>query len=240
MFLHLGRPLWSPGGPVAFSLDDALLLRYTLYIGLKNLSKKSLGKKYMLYELIVLSLLMHWPLHGYVIARISNDMLGPWEKISKGTMYSLLGKLERSSLIQLTDPGKAYHISDRHSKTYEITHAGRQHFMELMLDTTSGLSNYRRLFHLKAMHLNFLPLDDQLYLVDHYRMYCQTAIRHQRTQAQEIQETPDTRAEFGDFFFEGVLDYLHSMTDIWQVELRWADRLRARIVASVQEVEPSE
>jgi DNA-binding PadR family transcriptional regulator len=191
----------------------------------------------MLYELIVLSLLMHWPLHGYVIARISNDMLGPWEKISKGTMYSLLGKLERGALIQLTDSDKAYHISDRHSKTYEITQAGRKHFIELMLDTTSGLSNYRRLFHLKAMHLNFLPLDDQLYLIDHYRMYCQTAIRHQKTQAQEIQETPDTRAEFGDFFFEGVLDYLHSMADVWQVELGWVDRLRTRILASVQEAE---
>jgi DNA-binding PadR family transcriptional regulator len=37
-----------------------------------------------MYELMVLSLLMRSPLHGYLIVKITNDMIGPWAKISRG------------------------------------------------------------------------------------------------------------------------------------------------------------
>lgn len=43
-----------------------------------------------MYELLVLSLLMHWPLHAYKIARIANNIIGPEEQISRGTLSSLL------------------------------------------------------------------------------------------------------------------------------------------------------
>lgn len=188
-----------------------------------------------MYELIVLSLLMHWPLHGYFIAKISNDIIGPWEKISKGTMYSLLAKLEAAGLVKLTDALTTYQTSDRQSKAYEITEAGRKRFCELMLDTTSSLNNYRRLFHIKAPHLNFLSSDDQLYLVEHYMTYCQTAIHYQKAESQDLFETPGLREEMGSFFFEGVLDYMQCMTDTWKVELDWAQRLRERILAHIQQ-----
>jgi DNA-binding PadR family transcriptional regulator len=68
-----------------------------------------------MYELIVLSLLIHWPVHGYLIAKISNDIIGPWEKVSKGTMYSLLAKLERAGLVKLIDTPTTYRTSDRQS-----------------------------------------------------------------------------------------------------------------------------
>ncbi len=42
-----------------------------------------------MYELLVLALLMHWPLHAYLIAEIANHILGPWERISRGTLSSL-------------------------------------------------------------------------------------------------------------------------------------------------------
>ncbi|MBV9690686.1 MAG: PadR family transcriptional regulator [Ktedonobacteraceae bacterium] len=187
-----------------------------------------------MYELIVLSLLMHWPLHGYLIAKISNDIIGPWEKISKGTMYSLLAKLERGGLVKLTDAPSTHQTSDRQSKAYEITQAGHKRFFELMLDTTNGLHNYRRLFHTKAVHLNFLSPEDQLYLVDHYMTYCQTAIHHQKTQSQNLAEYPGREA-MGDFFFESVLDYMQCMTDSWKVELTWLQWLRERVVAHMQQ-----
>ena len=49
-----------------------------------------------MYELIILSLLMRFPLHGYLIAQIANDTIGPWAKISNGTLYPLLTRLEQS------------------------------------------------------------------------------------------------------------------------------------------------
>lgn len=46
-----------------------------------------------MYELLVLSLLMHFPLHAYLIAKI----ISPWEKISRGTLSTLLSRLERGT-----------------------------------------------------------------------------------------------------------------------------------------------
>jgi hypothetical protein len=103
-----------------------------------------------------------------------------------------------------------------------------------MLDTTSGLHNYRRLFHIKAAHLNFLSPQDQLYLIDHYMTYCQTAIHHQKTQSQDLLEYPEC-AGMGDFFLESALDYMQYMTNSWKVELDWLQRLRARVVAHTQQ-----
>ncbi|GHO47878.1 PadR family transcriptional regulator [Ktedonospora formicarum] len=187
-----------------------------------------------MYELIILALLMHWPLHGYFITKISNEIIGPWEKVSRGTVYPLLRKMEQGGLIRQTQLNdERYNTSDRQSKGYEITQAGRQRFLELMLDTTSGLHNYRRLFHIKAMHLNFLPLDEQLYLIGHYQSYCQTAMHHQTQEARELLEDPEQRrAEMGGSFFDSVLDYMHYTADSWKVELEWCAKLRERVTGS--------
>ena len=59
-----------------------------------------------MYELLVLALLMHWPLHAYLISEIANHILGPWEHISRGTLASLLTKLEQAGLIAPADPAR--------------------------------------------------------------------------------------------------------------------------------------
>ncbi len=58
-----------------------------------------------MYELIILSLLMNGPLHGYLIAKITNDIIGPWAKVSNGTLYPLLAKLEKSGYIAIAAGG---------------------------------------------------------------------------------------------------------------------------------------
>jgi len=58
-----------------------------------------------MYELLVLSLLMHWPLHAYRIAKIGNEIIGPEEQISTGTLSSLLNRLVQAGLITSADPG---------------------------------------------------------------------------------------------------------------------------------------
>ena len=65
-----------------------------------------------MYELIILSLLMHQPLHGYLIAKITNDMIGPWAKISNGTLYPLLTRLEKAGLITTSPEGSEQQRGD--------------------------------------------------------------------------------------------------------------------------------
>lgn len=52
-----------------------------------------------MYELIILSLLMREPIHGYLISKIINDIIGPLAKVSHGWLYPRLAKLEQEGLI---------------------------------------------------------------------------------------------------------------------------------------------
>src|SRR5229473_2783460 len=84
-----------------------------------------------MYELLVLALLMHWPLHAYRVAKIANEIIGPEEQISTGTLSSLFTKLERAGLISPADPGTApfpgahagYLVSSRHL-SQALSHQG--------------------------------------------------------------------------------------------------------------------
>jgi DNA-binding PadR family transcriptional regulator len=104
----------------------------------------------MMYELIILSQLMRHPAHGYLIARIINDMIGPYARISNGRLYPLLSKLEQSRLIVPYDEGSAGRQGDRQLRAYKITEDGQRRFHELMMDTTSNPGDYQKLFLHKA------------------------------------------------------------------------------------------
>lgn len=181
-----------------------------------------------MYELLVLSLLMHFPIHAYLISKICNDILGPWEKISRGTLSLLLSKLEKTGLITEADPAIVPFNKDRPSRTYSITPAGRERFICLMMDTTSSHGSYQKLFHIKALHLGFLPVDDQLYLVNHYLYYCQTAINHLQRESGEFQSRSVEQEHQDSQFNETVLDVMLLNIEKWKLEVCWARRLHEK------------
>src|SRR5574337_1907573 len=100
------------------------------------------GKVLVMYEFIVLAQLMHGPAHGYLIAKIINDMIGPYARLSYGRLYPLLAKLEQNGLItvdaeaQSTGQGVGQH--DRQMRIYTITDAGRLRFRILVNDIVSN------------------------------------------------------------------------------------------------------
>lgn len=185
-----------------------------------------------MYELLVLALLMHWPLHAYLIASIANDIIGPWEKISRGSLSALLTKLEQTGLIVSADPAQVPFPSGRSSRVFTLSAAGRDRYYHLMMQTTENQGTYQRLFRVKALHLEFLSPEDQLYLVDHYITYCQTSIRYQKTEAQDFATDVLKQEHVSQYFSAVALDLMNSTAQQWQIELVWAQRLRERISAS--------
>src|SRR5579884_2305326 len=143
-----------------------------------------------MYELLILSLLMHWPLHAYRIAKIANNIIGPEEHISTGTLSTLLTKLEQTGLITPADPDTTPFSSDRPSRVFTITPAGRERFVELMMDTTSHPGMYRRLFHIKALHLEFLPLEQQIFLIEHFLDHCRNILRSKQSDLRDMTNNP--------------------------------------------------
>jgi len=188
-----------------------------------------------MYELLVLALLMHWPLHAYRVAKIANEIIGPEEQISTGTLSSLFTKLERAGLISPADPGTAPFPADRPSRVFAITTAGRERFLELMLDTSSHPGSYRRLFHIKALHLEFLALESQLFLVEHYLAHCKQVLRSKHADAQDVASSPLKREHMSAALQEGAMALMRLKTEQWQLELTWGQALRERILSRLKQ-----
>ena len=83
----------------------------------------------MFPELIVLGILSETPRHGYEIKRIVSQQFEQFAEIKAGSVYYLLGKLEKEGWVEprLEQPGP---YPTRH--VYEITEAGKAHYRELL------------------------------------------------------------------------------------------------------------
>lgn len=181
-----------------------------------------------MYELLVLALLMHGPWHGYLITKIANEMIGPWAKISPGTLYPLLARLEQTGLI-VALPREEASRSQRQSHRYAITPAGQRRFHILMMDTSSNLGDYPRIFHLKAVHLGFLLPRERLHLANHYINYCERTILHMQSEAQDMQRGAGDNPTFT----AAVVDILQHLAQQEQGELDWARQVRERALAAL-------
>ena len=173
-----------------------------------------------MYELIILGLLMHQAAHGYLIAQIINDMVGPWAKVSNGTIYPMLAKLEQRGYI-LASAADAETRDGRGSKRLAITEAGQVRFRQLMLDTTSNPMDYQRIFHFKVHCIEMLPIPERRRLLDHYTMFCQATILHMQKETADFATIPGQPRIL--YWAANVMGHL---TDQWEAELDWVNSLR--------------
>ena len=177
-----------------------------------------------MYELIILSLLMLKPMHGYLISKIMNNIVGPYARFSNGRLYPLLAKLEADSFIAVYNEADA-DDGGRPSRSYAITDKGRERFRELMLDTTSNPGDYRHFFLQKAQVLHFLVANEALHIIDHYILFCQAHLLHMQTKSKVWMESIRQVSEAQ---YETEMDVLVHLRDQWQLELAWAQKLRGK------------
>ena len=186
----------------------------------------------IMYELIILSLLMRWPLHGYMIAKITNDMIGPLAKVSNGTLYPLLAKLEQAGLIA-THVDTSQQRGERQLRAFRITELGRKRFHELMMDITSNPGEYQKFFRYKVVHMDLLSLEERVHLIDHYLNYCQAHTLHLHSEAHNlVQENADSHF-MSPAQLEATLDTMRHMANQWEAEIEWARRVREREIARI-------
>jgi DNA-binding PadR family transcriptional regulator len=179
-----------------------------------------------MYELIILSLLMRFPLHGYLIAQIANDTIGPWAKLSNGTLYPLLTKLEQSALIALAGDVNDTAQTERGVRRFTITDTGRKRFYQLMMDTASNIGDYQRVFHLKVPYLDLLQPRERLHLLNHYLNYCQACLLHIKTHAENLlHELGDDVPSHG-LYRTLALQAMQERSRLWQAEVDWIGQLR--------------
>src|ERR1051326_5333738 len=117
-----------PSNVYSISIRDTINDVYLL----RSVSRESV------YELIILCLLMRSPLHGYLILKIANDQIGPWAKISSGSLYQILAKLEQAGIITVMNNESLHSPGERVARqlrVFTITDEGRERFRQVMMDT---------------------------------------------------------------------------------------------------------
>jgi DNA-binding PadR family transcriptional regulator len=184
-----------------------------------------------MYELIILSLLMREPIHGYLISKIINDIIGPLAKVSHGWLYPRLAKLEQEGLIVTLYEGEDEKKGERQLRTYKITEEGQKRFHELMMDTSSNPGEYSKFFWQKVSFLEYLHPAERLHLIDHYINYCQTHMLHLKDQAKNLVEGKVQYYALDITPLEATLHVLRRSTSHWQVDLEYANNLREKELA---------
>jgi DNA-binding PadR family transcriptional regulator len=181
-----------------------------------------------MYELVILTFLMRKPMHGYLIAKIINNIIGPFARVSNGRLYPLLAKLEADGLIAAVDDAAAPARHERHQRVFQITDAGRQRFHQLMMDTTSNPSDYHNPFWIKVQFFEFLQPAEQLYLIDHYINYCQTHIFFLTSEMDELAREAPTKGFMTAQQLEITLATMQHLQNRWRLELEQARHWRER------------
>lgn len=183
-----------------------------------------------MYELVILSLLMRMPMHGYLIVKVTSDLIGPWARISSGSLSTILNGLEQRGLIAVLPQGQSASFRRiRQARTYTITEEGRKRFHQLMMDTSSNLGEYQKFFYRKLEYFDLLRPNERLLLLNHYINYCQATILHLQTERESLayeladQPTPD--------FLENVVRVMMHVEDQWRAELEWVRRIREQELA---------
>lgn len=181
-----------------------------------------------MYELTILALLIRGAMHGYLIMKVTNDQIGPWAKISSGTLSTILHKLEQEGYIAVMAQQQVSLQKDRRSRTFVITEEGRKRFHQLMMDTSSNLGDYQRIFYYKMGYFDLLRQDERQLLLNHYANYCQTTVLHLQTEMEGL------RHELGSYqtsaYLENLLRVMQHIEQNWQTELEWLQAIREQVL----------
>lgn len=134
-------------------------------------------------QLIILGQLIEKPSHGYAIKQTLDCIIGTRKKISWGSLYPILGKLEKESLIKKLG---SQQVSGPTQKTYSITSKGRGHFLKLMAQSDYASGDGRVIFRFKLLFFDKVDKKIRIKIITDYKQYCQDNIKLVKHYLREI------------------------------------------------------
>jgi DNA-binding PadR family transcriptional regulator len=195
-------------------------------------------------ELAILGLLKEQQRHGYELKKALTETLGPFSRVSFGSLYPALARLEAAGAVRAVDAppappppipmtgsisGEAAAFrarragsrrgttrSARTRKVYAITEVGEQLFAELLAADTNSADDDRA-FNLRLAFCRYLPPDDRLGLLERRR--AQLVARLARTRS-----GLRSRRERLDAYRQSLMDH---GTEATERDISWLDGLIA-------------
>ena len=121
-------------------------------------------------ELAVLGLLKDRPMHGYQLSRELGDSLGGLWRVSYGSLYPTLRRLERDGAIE-SEAGDER--GARRKKVYRITPRGEDLFLELLQETPQDTQAEDARFRMRFAFFRYLPPETRIRLLERRRQALQ-------------------------------------------------------------------
>ena len=165
-------------------------------------------------ELAVLGLLKEQPLHGYALRKLLTQRLGASWRVSFGSLYPTLRKLERAGSVEkVREDG----VGRRRRQAYRITEKGEQQFLSLLEQgDASGWEEER--FPLRLAFFRYLRPETRIRLLDRRRAELVQRLEHSRTSLEAA------HAEGTDGY---VVALIRHGVDRTEADVTWLDELIA-------------
>jgi DNA-binding PadR family transcriptional regulator len=114
-------------------------------------------------ELAILGLLKERPTHGYQLSRELSEQLGGLWRVSYGSLYPTLRRLERQGAVEATSGGTT---TGRRKTVYRITPEGERLFLELLQEPAQDGQSEDTRFRIRLAFFRYLPPETRIRLME--------------------------------------------------------------------------
>jgi DNA-binding PadR family transcriptional regulator len=174
-------------------------------------------------ELAILGLLKERPMHGYQLQRELSEQLGGMWRVSYGSLYPSLRRLERDGAIS-SQPGAA---GARRKTVYSITDEGERLFLELLEEPPQENQTEDARFRVRVAFFRYLPPEARVRLLERRRAALQGRLAEINTHLRGSGGTTDD-------YQRALLEHARAATqaDIaWLTDLIHTERQKFEITA---------
>lgn len=139
-------------------------------------------------ELAVLGLLKERSMHGYQLSKRLTDTLGGFWRVSYGSLYPSLRRLEREGAVEKVFDEQAV---GRRKNVYRITEKGERLFLDLLQETGAETPEENR-FRVRLAFFKYLAPDTRIRLLERRRAYLEERLSTIKDMLQARRERYDT------------------------------------------------
>jgi DNA-binding PadR family transcriptional regulator len=182
-----------------------------------------------MYEFLVLGALSRFPMHGYMIAKVLGNVMGPFRHLQWGALYPVLNRLQAEGLV--TAEESTTDDDGRAKKVYSITARGRDRLHQHVMDTESHIGTYDSIFPHKVSHFSLLTPEERLHLSRHYVVHAQQNLDHLERKLHDIAENPRLTS----IQRQDIQSVMNHRIEHWKHERSWAESLMEVQPASQKE-----
>jgi DNA-binding PadR family transcriptional regulator len=120
-------------------------------------------------ELAILGLLKEQPMHGYQLSRELGDSLGSFWRVSYGSLYPTLRRLEKAGDVEAVASQET--TVGRRKQVYRVTEQGEATFLQLLQETPHDNQSEDQRFRVRLAFFRYLPPETRLRMLERRRAY---------------------------------------------------------------------